>query len=250
MAVIKASFTRSRGAAKAYVRYITHRPGKDGERTTRELFGIDGRLSRLQAYQMIDRGGRGTRFYRIALSPDPRKEDRLKDLDLREITEQTMMQLQERLQERLSGTAIQFLAAIHADHTAIRHVHILALIGGKLSREDLAALRQAATDVALSHRQERDRHQAHMRRSGHEPRPVRSRRSKRDTSWGRGSRGSSRPAGPVCPTCGPWSLMERRGRRFECPTCGLALSRPFTLTRGIEQAGGGLGLSLGEGVYD
>ncbi len=249
MAVVKASFTRSRAAAKAYIRYITHRPGKDGERTTRELFGIDGGLSRLQAYRMIDRGGRGTRFYRIALSPDPRKEDRLQDLDLREITEQTMMQLQERLQEKLTGTAIQFLAAIHADHTAIRHVHILALVPGKLGREDLAALRQAATEAALSHRQERDRHQAHTRRSGHEPRHVRSRRCTRDASWERGSRGSSRPTGPTCPNCGPWRLMERRGRRFECPTCGLTVSRAMTLSRGIEQAGG-LGLSLGEGGHD
>src|SRR3712207_1952422 len=173
MAVVKASFTRSRGAAKAYVRYISHRPGKDGKRTTRELFGMDGGLSRLQAYQMIDRGGRGTRFYRIALSPDPRREDRLKDLDLREITEQTMMQLKARLQDRSNGTAVQFLAAIHADHTAIRHVHILALVPGRLGREDLAALRQAATEAALSHRQERDNHQAQMRRSGHEPRHMR-----------------------------------------------------------------------------
>jgi hypothetical protein len=249
MAVIKASFTRSPGAAKAYVRYISHRPGKDGERTTRELFGIDGRLSKLQAYQLIDRGGRGTRFYRIALSPDPRKEDRLKDLDLREITEQTMMQLQARLQDRLTGTAIQFLAAIHADHTAVRHVHILALIPGKLGREDLATLRQVATEAALSKRQERDRHQAQARRDA--PRHGRSRLSKRDTSWERGFRGPARarPTGPTCPNCGPWSLMERRGRLFECPSCGLAVSRAATLSHGIEPEGG-LGVSLGEGGHE
>src|SRR3712207_1368033 len=245
MAVIKASFTRSRAAAKAYVRYITHRPGKGGGRTTRELFGIDGRLSRLQAYRMIDWGGRGTRFYRIALSPDPRREDRLKDLDLREITEQTMMQLQERLQEKLTGTAIQFLAAIRADHTAIRHVHVLALVPGKLGREDLAALRQAATAAALSKRQERDRHQAQARRPGHEPRPVRSRRSKRNTSRERGSRGSARPDRPTCPNCGPWSEMDPRGKFYECPTCGLAVSRSFGLGLAIERDGG-LELSLGE----
>ncbi len=209
---------------------------------------MDGRLTRLQAYQLIDRGGRGTRFYRIALSPDPRKEDRLKDLDLREITEQTIMQLQERLQDRLNDTTIQFLAAIHADHTAIRHVHILALVPGKLGREDLAALRQAATAAALSRRHERDHHQAQMRRSGHEPRHMRARLPERDASRerGRGSRGSSRPAGPTCPNCGPWSLMERRGRFFECPTCGLAVSRSFGLGLGIEREGG-LELSLGEG---
>jgi hypothetical protein len=44
--------------------------------------------------------------------------------------------------------------------------------------------------------------------------------------------------------------MERRGRLFECPTCGLAVSRAFTFSRGIEQEGGGLGLSLGEGVHE
>jgi hypothetical protein len=97
MAVFKASYTKSRGAAKAYIRYITHRPGINGERTTRELFGADGGLTKLQAYRVIDEGRRGTVFYRLVVSPDPKQEDGQKDLDLREITEQTMMQLQDRL---------------------------------------------------------------------------------------------------------------------------------------------------------
>ena len=165
MAVVKASFTRSRGAAKAYVRYIAHRPGKNGERTTRELFGLDGQLTKRQAYRLIDGGGRRTVFYRIVVSPDPGKEDRLKDLDLREITEQTMMQLQ----DRFAGAPIPFLAAIHTDHGTklIRHVHILALVPGKLGREDLAALRTAATAAALAQRQDRDQQVAHARR--HQP---------------------------------------------------------------------------------
>jgi hypothetical protein len=91
MAIVKTTYTRSRGAAKAYIKYITHRPGKDGERTRRELFGLDGQLTKRQAYQLIERGGRRTAFYRIVVSPDPAKEDTRKDLDLREITEQTMM---------------------------------------------------------------------------------------------------------------------------------------------------------------
>ena len=34
MAIVKiTSYTRNRGAAKATVRYITHRPGKDGRET-------------------------------------------------------------------------------------------------------------------------------------------------------------------------------------------------------------------------
>ena len=45
MAVVKVSFTRRRGAVKAHLRYITHRPGKDTKRTTRVLFGQDGLLA-------------------------------------------------------------------------------------------------------------------------------------------------------------------------------------------------------------
>ena len=44
MAVVKVSCTCRRGAVKAHLRYITHRPGKDTERTTRLLFGQDGRF--------------------------------------------------------------------------------------------------------------------------------------------------------------------------------------------------------------
>ena len=46
MAIVKASYTRRRGAAKANIRYITHRAGKDGEKMTRRLFGYDGDLIR------------------------------------------------------------------------------------------------------------------------------------------------------------------------------------------------------------
>ena len=86
MAVVKVSFTKHRGKAKAHIRYITHRPGKDNERTTRVLFGRDGQLTKDQAYRLIDRASRGTTFFRIMLSPDPAREDTYKDLNLRDLT--------------------------------------------------------------------------------------------------------------------------------------------------------------------
>src|SRR3954452_514107 len=99
MAIVKASYTRRRGAAKANVRYITHRAGRDGERVTRDLFGYDGKLTREQAYTMIDTAPKGTYFYRLKLSTDPKKEDWDKQLNLREIAKEAVRALERKLKE-------------------------------------------------------------------------------------------------------------------------------------------------------
>jgi hypothetical protein len=152
MAIVKiTSFTKSRGAAKASVRYITHRPGVDGRVTSRALYTFDGQVSKLDAYQMIDEAKRGANFFRIVISPDPEKEDAFKDLYLWQITEQTMLTLEERLKIQ-----IPFIAAEHDDHTGNRHIHLLACAKARIEKQDLKALRDAATDVALGQRQERD----------------------------------------------------------------------------------------------
>jgi hypothetical protein len=151
MAVVKATFTKSRGGAKASIRYIAFRPGRNGEEMARQLFGHDGALSLFQADRIVDEAKKGTNFFRLVLSPDPVQEDRLKDLDMWELAKQTILKLEGRLKKE-----IQFVAAEHNDHTPNRHVHVIALIQGKLNVADLAALRLAATQVALFQRQERD----------------------------------------------------------------------------------------------
>ena len=87
MAIVKANYVKrgvgDRGRAKATIRYIQERPGKEKEKLTRALFGSDGPLSREQVYRMIDEAGRGTLFYRLVISPDPNSEDSLRDLNLR-----------------------------------------------------------------------------------------------------------------------------------------------------------------------
>src|SRR3954451_16584654 len=119
MAIVKANYVkRGRTAAarvKATVRYITHRPGREGEKSSRALFGWDGELSKEQVYRMIDSAPRGTIFYRIVVSPDPRAEDRYRDLTLPELTADTLLALEERL-----GRPVQFAAAVHADHSPAR----------------------------------------------------------------------------------------------------------------------------------
>src|SRR5512132_3458610 len=131
MAVLKAKFVK-RGAgdkqrAKASVRYIQHRPGKDGEKIIRKLFGRDGAIERSDAYRMIDDKGRADTLFKFIISPDPDKEDQSQDLNMREITGMVMLKIEEILDK-----TVLWAAAVHADHTDKRHVHALAVVTGKL----------------------------------------------------------------------------------------------------------------------
>ena len=162
MAIVKASYTKSRAGAKASIRYIEHRPGKDGAKITRNLFGIDGLMGRDQAYRLIDEAEEGSFFYRFALNPDPKLEDTKRDLHLRDMTEKTMQTLMARLKQEVA-----WVAAEHDDHAPNRHVHVVAVVKRKLHTRDFQAMRQRATEAALFQRKERDlaREQQRPRRS-------------------------------------------------------------------------------------
>jgi hypothetical protein len=151
VAIVKANYTKKAGAAKASIRYIEHRPGKEGERITRALFSSDGLVGRYAAYAMIDNAAEGSIFFRFVMSPDPNKEDTKKDLSLRDITKSTMDTLEERL-----GKPVSWVAAVHADHAPHRHVHILAVVDGRLQAQDFQVLRKTATTASLQQRQELD----------------------------------------------------------------------------------------------
>ena len=151
VAIVKARYTNKRGAAKASIRYIAHRPGKDNQRLTRTLFGTDGAMSRQQAYTLIDEAKEGSVYFRFVISPDPAREDTNRDLHLRDITDRTMQTLAERLHKQVS-----WVGAIHADHAPHRHVHVVAVVEGRLHRNDLQALTRAATEASLDQRAEHD----------------------------------------------------------------------------------------------
>lgn len=219
MAVVKGNYVRrgrgEKARAKATIRYIQHRPGKDGERITRTLFGSDGVIDRQQAYRMIDKTKRGTIFFRIVLSPDPKREDRGRDLDLWTLTTQTMQALEERLKKE-----VQWIAVEHSDHTANRHIHALVLVRGRLTREDFQALRQAATGAALIQRQERDLAQERTR-----VRPARFQTSQAKGSGGQSAGGSPAPNTQTCRICWYREAEKLSGRWYLCPFCGLQPSR-------------------------
>ncbi len=152
MAIFKASYTRAAGAAKGNIRYIQNRPGRNGEKIIRTLYTWDGRIERHEAYEMIDSADKGSYFFRLVISPDPVKEDTYHDIYLRTVIEETMRGLEEQL-----NTQIQWIAANHQDHAAQRHMHVLAILPRKLTRQDLFAGRSIATEAALAQRGEQDK---------------------------------------------------------------------------------------------
>jgi hypothetical protein len=159
MAIVKANYVKrdrkEKHRAKATIRYMQHRPGKEGKRIWRTLFGSDGLMERQEAYELIDTAEKGTIFFRFVLSPDPAQEDRKEDLDLRALTEQTMNVLTEKFHQLQKS--VQWVAAVHADHAPHRHVNILSAVPGRLTGQDFDQMREAATTAAVEQRTELDR---------------------------------------------------------------------------------------------
>ena len=151
MAIVKATYTKNPDGAKATIRYIQHRPGLEQEAGRRELWTADGVVQRSAAYQMIDQAPQGSTFFRFAISPDPVREDAQRDLYLRDITEATMGELEERI-----GKPVVWVAATHADHAPHRHTHVVAVVQGRLNTQDLRALTSRATTECREQRAELD----------------------------------------------------------------------------------------------
>ena len=151
MPVVKESYIKSPKGAKAAIRYIAHRPPHEQERISRQLRTTDGPLEKHEAYHLIDQAPPGSFFYRFAISPDPLREDGPRDLYLRSVTEATMEALAER-----TGKPVAWVATTHADHAPHRHVHVVAVVEGRLSREALRSLTNRATTVCREQRFDRD----------------------------------------------------------------------------------------------
>ncbi len=149
MAIVKVNYTRKEGSAKATIRYMQHRAGKDKAKVTRTLFGSDGLMGRWEAYRMIDSAEKGSTFFRIIINPDVKTEDTKRDLTLREVTQRTIHALEEQLQKTVSWVGV-----VHADHTPQRHVHAIVIVKERLL--PVQVLRHVATDACLEQRHERD----------------------------------------------------------------------------------------------
>src|SRR5687768_3541462 len=159
MAIVKAKYVRGKARIKAHLRYITHRRGLEGERITRPLLGKDGELSKQQIYDMIDAARRGAVFHKFVINFHPLKEDTHKGLNLWELTRKTLEQIKTQF-----GEAVPFVATIHDDHTALRHVHGFFIVDGRLSKEEFAKVRGLWKVASAEVRQQR-KHLDRMRSS-------------------------------------------------------------------------------------
>jgi len=208
-----------------------HRRDREGNKVTRDLFGFDGYLSKDTAYRMIHEAPKkGRYYYRMVISPDPRREDRYKDLDLRTLTRSTMLRLEERY-----GKAIQFVAAIHDDHAPHRHVHALVILNGRrLTRDDFAALRDHARNRALTQRRYMDRvrrleYLAQRSASYTPPFPFQRRDTTKGQSYGR----QASLISYECPVCGRYQALPYNKQGYRCLSDGMRLHRlhPYEQTR-------------------
>jgi hypothetical protein len=158
MAIVKANFVKrdkkQKQRAKATVKYMEHRPGKEGRKTQRALFGSDGVMDRIEAYNMIDDAGKGSIFFRFVVSPNVTEEDTRRDLDLRALTEETMSTLSAKFKPKQK--VVQWVAAVHDDHTDKRHVHILAVVPGRVNEHDLTRMIATATTASAEQRRALD----------------------------------------------------------------------------------------------
>jgi ribosomal protein L37AE/L43A len=237
MAIVKASYTKSRAGAKASIRYIEHRPGKDGAKITRKLFGIDGLMGREQAYRFIDEAEEGSLFYRFILSPDPKLEDTRRDLHLRDMTEKTMQKLRERLKQE-----VQWIAAEHDDHAPNRHVHVVAVVKRRLYPQHFEAMRQRATEAALFQRKERDfarEHQSRRRLVRYQTAPGFAREFPIYSAKGTGRQFARiRPANTVqtCFHCGYLQVKPLSKGVQTCLNCGWKLYQKHQPRLNIKEA--------------
>jgi hypothetical protein len=218
MAVVRLKYIRGKEQIKAHLRYITHRRGKTQEKITRLLFGRDGLTDKRAAYQMIDSAKRGTAFFKIMISPDPRREDTYRDLDLQHVTRQTIKRIEKQL-----GRHFQFVATVHNDHAPHRHVHGIFLLQGRLSKEEFRALAKTAyrtaTQQARMQRKAQDRVRQNapsrtLNQSVSTPRLVRSIKSIRLQS--------------ACQSCGYGQFTGIPIYLSHCPVCHRRLSRGLT----------------------
>jgi hypothetical protein len=243
MAIVKANFVKrdksAKGRAKASIRYIQHRRGKDGEAITRTLFGSDGEMSRADAYRMIDEARKGSLFYRFVLSPDPKAEDTGRDLDMRDITIQTLQALEERVKK-----SVLWVAAVHADHAPHRHIHVVAIVPQRLTVRDFTFLRHRTTEVSRQQRRFLDLGQ-HQKRERPYPVPyfAQPRPSSRMGDWVSQQGGSVGPNPSIhtcaCPRCSTTRVHSIRDPVHRCDGCGILLHKPPELVLARREAGWG-----------
>jgi hypothetical protein len=186
---------------------------------------------------MIDAARRGATFFKFVLSPDPNKEDPFKDLDLWELTRNSIGKIQTRF------GPLPFVGVIHNDHTPLRHVHGFFLVPGRLSRQEFASLKKLwkiASFEAARQRRMLDRVQNNPRLLRLRTLSTRAREATLTTPPRTKNRVRTlrpMPLQPGCGSCGYGLFTGIARARLYCPSCHKPLGQKRTRGRGF--GGGG-----------
>jgi hypothetical protein len=186
----------------------------EGEAVSRPLFGKEGALSKLQIYDMIDAAKRGAVFHKFVINFHPLREDTRKDLNLWELTRKTLEQIKTQF-----GQAVPFVATIHDDHTALRHVHGFFIVEGRLSKEEFGKIRglwKVASFEARRQRGRLDRMRSSLRYKKLIPLIE---KYKRKHQQGRGRRMREIRMQPACARCGYGGMSGMPAYFLICPSC-------------------------------
>jgi hypothetical protein len=214
MAIVKAKYVRGKDRIKAHLRYITHRRGVEGERITRPLFGRDGPLSKQQIYDRIDKAPPGAVFHKFVINFHPVKEDTRKDLNLWELTTKTLEHIKTQF-----GDSVPFVATIHDDHTALRHIHGFFIVEGRLNKEEFAKIKglwKVASAEVRRQRKRLDRMHKSLRFKKLLPLIE---KYKRKHQQGRGVRMQNIRTQPACQHCGYGGMYGMPAYLLACPVC-------------------------------
>jgi len=214
MAILKSKYVRGKSRIKAHLRYITHRRGLEGERMNRPLFGPDGALSKLQIYDMIDATGRGAVFHKFVINFHPHKEDTRRDLNLWEVTRKTLEHIKTQY-----GQSVPFVATIHDDHTALRHVHGFFIVEGRLNREEFKKIKGLWKIASFEARQQRRRLDRMHTSLGYQKLLPLIENYKRKHQQGRGGRMRDIRMQPACQNCGYGNFTGIPSYLLTCPAC-------------------------------
>jgi hypothetical protein len=220
MAIVKARYVRGKPRIKAHLRYITHRRGMDGEAVTRPLFGKEGALSKLQIYDMIDAAKRGAVFHKFVINFHPLREDTRRDLNLWELTRKTLEQIKTQF-----GQAVPFVATIHDDHTALRHVHGFFIVEGRLSKEEFGKIRGLWKVASFEARRQRGRLDRMRSSQRYQKLLPLIENYKRKHQQGRGRRMRDIRTQPACGRCGYGGMSGMPAYLLICPSCKQWLTR-------------------------
>jgi len=123
------------------------------------------------------------------------------------------------------GEAVPFVATIHDDHTALRHVHGFFIVEGRLSKEEFGKIRGLWKVASFEARRQRGRLDG-MRSSLRYKKLIPLLENyKRKHQQGRGRRGRTIRMQPACIHCGYGGMSGIPSYLLVCPSCKAWLTK-------------------------